>query len=61
MAVELEDGSFVHLKSDAVEGAFDLSELPAFQAFTSGIRERCVEQPQLSEARIVGRYGVVPA
>ena len=32
MVIELDDGSFVHLKSDAAEGAFELGELPAFQA-----------------------------
>jgi RNA polymerase sigma-70 factor, ECF subfamily len=37
MVLELEDGSFVHLKTDFREGAFDLGELPAFQAFSSGI------------------------
>ena len=29
MVIELGDGSFVHLKSDSAEGAFELGELPA--------------------------------
>src|SRR4029450_7708443 len=33
MVIELGDGSFVHLKTDLTEGAFELGELPAFQAF----------------------------
>jgi hypothetical protein len=57
MAVELGDGNFVHLKTDLTEGAFDLSDLPAFQDFTRGIKERCEEQPQFfSDARVLGNY-----
>jgi hypothetical protein len=56
MVIELEDGSFVHLKSDIAEGAFELGELPAFQDFRWGIGERCEEPPQAHEARLVGRY-----
>jgi hypothetical protein len=58
MVIELGDGSFVHLKTDLVEGAFELGELPAFQAFRHGIGERCEELPQSSEASIVGRYRI---
>jgi hypothetical protein len=58
MVIELGDGSFVHLKSDARDNAFDLSELPAFQAFRRGIGERCEEQPQSQEARVVGSYRI---
>jgi len=56
MVIELGDGSFVHLKSDAYDGAFELGELPAFQSFTRGIGERCEEPPQSQEARLVGSY-----
>ena len=56
MVLELDDGSFVHLKSDAAEGAFELGELPAFQAFRRGIGERCEEPPQSREAKLVGSY-----
>ena len=59
MAFELGDGSFVHLKSDAAEDAFELGELPAFQAFRRGIGERCEEPPQSHEARLVGSYRTV--
>lgn len=58
LTFELDDRSFVHVKTDAVEGAFDLPDLPAFQAFTQGIRERCEEPPRFAETRIVGRYGI---
>src|SRR4029453_17095283 len=58
MVLELGDGSFVHLKSDAVEGAFQMSGLPAFQVFTSGIGERTEEPPQTQEAKLVGSYRI---
>jgi len=58
MVVEVQDGSFVHLKTDLAEEPFELGDLPAFQAFGRGIIDRCAEPPQSSEARIVGRYGV---
>jgi len=56
MVLELEDGSFVHLKTDFREGAIDLGKLPAFQVFRRGIAERCGERPRASDANIVGRY-----
>jgi hypothetical protein len=58
LTFELDDGSFVHVKTDAVEGAFDLPDLPAFKAFTQDIRERCEESPKFAQARVVGRYGI---
>jgi len=56
MVLELEDGSFIHLKSDGTAGGFELGELPAFQSFRRGIGERCEEAPQSREARLVGAY-----
>ena len=58
MVLELEDGSFVHLKSDGTAGAFELSELAAFQSFTRGIGGRVEEPPQSREARLVGGYRI---
>jgi len=58
MVIELEDGNFVHLKSDAAEGAFELGGLPAFQAYRRGIGERCEVPPQSHEGRLIGRYRV---
>jgi hypothetical protein len=54
--IELGDGSFVHLKSDAAKGAFELDELPAFRTFRRGIDERCEEPPQSHDATLVGSY-----
>jgi hypothetical protein len=56
VVIELGDGSFAHLVSDAADGAFELGELPAFQDFRWGIGERCEEPPQSHEARLVGSY-----
>jgi hypothetical protein len=56
LAVELGDGSFVHLKTDLADRAFELTELPEFQAFRRGIDERTEEEPRAAEARLVGSY-----
>ncbi|WP_024516583.1 hypothetical protein [Bradyrhizobium sp. Tv2a-2] len=57
LALRLEDDSFVHLVvTDADDGSSPLRELPAFQAFQSGIRDRCDEMPLVRSARIVGNY-----
>jgi hypothetical protein len=57
LALRLEDDSFVHLvTTDADDGASQLRELAAFQAFQSGIRDRCDETPLVRGARIVGNY-----
>lgn len=55
---KLADGvSFVHLMSAETPEANDaLRQLPAFKAFTSGIKERCAGQPVTDEVLEVGRY-----
>jgi hypothetical protein len=55
LALKLADGSFVHLAMTE-DGAAPLPSLGAFQAFQSGIKERCMEPPQANEATIVGNY-----
>jgi hypothetical protein len=57
MAVELGDGSFVHLVTDLGDAAFELGGLPEVQAFRRGIASRCDEPPQASDAQIAGLYG----
>jgi len=54
----LEDGvTFVHQAIvDTPDGVNPLLELPAFLRFQAGIRERCVEPPQVERLRTVGRY-----
>jgi len=57
--LRLDDGvSFVHLVSYSSDGANQaLTSLPAFQAFTAGIRERCTTPPVTTDLQIVGAYG----
>lgn len=57
LALRLEDDSFVHfVATETDDGSKALRELPAFQAFQSGIRDRCEEVPLAQSARIVGNY-----
>lgn len=57
---KLDDGvSFVHIVSH--EGGDDrnrLTELPAFKAFVSGIKDRCDLPPHSVELSEIGSYGV---
>ena len=55
MALRLADGSFLHFVETG-DGDSPLPALDAFRAFQSGIRARCIEPPQPSEATIVGNY-----
>jgi hypothetical protein len=54
----LEDGvSFVHVVIEHdVEHADSLQDVPAFQAFVSGIADRCEEPPVASGATVVGGH-----
>ena len=54
-AFRLDETTFVHVAvfdSDANP----LEALPAFQAFTSGIADRCEEPPAPAAGRLVGSY-----
>jgi hypothetical protein len=53
--VRLDDTTFIHtavFDSDANP----LNDLPAFQAFVSGIADRCEEPPAPTAGRLVGSY-----
>jgi hypothetical protein len=55
----LEDGvSFVHVlvEHDDVADPDSLADVPAFQAFTADIADRCEVPPVASKASIVGGY-----
>jgi hypothetical protein len=53
----LADGvTFVHVAEHA-DGANPLGELPEFAEFQRELAQRCAEQPQPSEASVVGSYG----
>ena len=57
MSLRLEDDTFLHfVETTAEDGASALPKLAAFQAFQSGIRERCVEPPLPKGATVVGNY-----
>jgi hypothetical protein len=55
----LGDGvSFVHIVShEEADGSNALTALPAFKAFSAGVKERCVEPPQRVEMTEIGSYG----
>jgi hypothetical protein len=57
LSLRLDDGSFVHfVETEANDGTSALPNLASFKAFQSGIRERCVEPPQVGGVTIVGNY-----
>ena len=55
LALRLGDGTFVHFV-EADDGPSLIPQLEAFQSFQKGIKERCIELPQSSEATVVGNY-----
>jgi len=62
LSLLLDDGTFVHfVETDAGDGSSALLKLAAFQAFQSGIRERCIEPPLAQGATIVGNYRMLEA
>ena len=57
LTLRLDDDTFVHLVEATTEdGSTPIPRLTAFQAFQSGIRDRCIEPPKVTEATIVGNY-----
>lgn len=58
MSLRLEDGvSFVHVVVEHPGGGtVSLADVPAFQAFTAGIADRCDEQPVAMGAGVVGSH-----
>ena len=60
LSLRLEDDMFIHfVESTADDGSSALPKLAAFQAFQSGIRERCAEPPLVRGVTIVGNYGML--
>jgi len=55
LALRLGDGTFVHF-SVTEDGVSPIPGLEAFRAFQSGIKERCIEPPHVSEATVVGDH-----
>jgi hypothetical protein len=57
LSLRLEDDTFIHfVETTADDGTSVLPKLMAFQAFQSGIRDRCAEPPLAKAATIVGNY-----
>ena len=57
LALRLGDGTFVHFVAvETKDGSNPIPGLGAFQAFQTGIKDRCTEPPQSQEAGIVGNY-----
>jgi hypothetical protein len=60
MCLKLNDGTFVHFATvESRDGVHPITSLDAFRAFQSGIKERCMELPQSSDATIVGNYRMI--
>lgn len=56
LSLRLEDDTFVHIVETAAGDSSALTKLGAFQAFQSGIRDRCAEPPLVRCASVVGNY-----
>jgi hypothetical protein len=57
MVLRLDDGSFLHIVLDeAADNINPLSQMAAFRAFQSGIKDRLAEGPQSNGVTIVGNY-----
>ena len=57
LALRLEDDTFVHIvETTTDDGTSALTKLAAFQAFQSGVRDRCTEPPVVQGATVVGNY-----
>jgi hypothetical protein len=57
LSLRLEDDIFIHVvETTGDDGSSGLTKLPAFQAFQSGVRDRCAELPVVQGATVVGNY-----
>jgi hypothetical protein len=60
LSLRLGDDTFVHFSiAETADGASPIPRLDAFRSFQSGLKERCTEPPQQTEATIVGNYRLV--
>ena len=58
LALRLDDDTFIHISLvEAEDGTSPIPQLQAFRAFQSGIKDRCLEPPQSSNATLIGAYG----
>ena len=60
LSLRLEDDTFIHIVETTTEdGSNALTKLGTFQAFQSGVRDRCAEPPVVRGATVVGSYGML--
>ncbi|MCK1714001.1 MULTISPECIES: hypothetical protein [unclassified Bradyrhizobium] len=60
LTLRLEDNSFIHIVETTVEDdSSPIPKLAAFQAFQSGLRDRCAEPPTRNSAIVVGNYRIL--
>ena len=59
MVLRLGDGTFVHFVVPPGEGPNPIPTLEAFKSFQKGVKDRCIDPPQSSEATLVGNYGML--
>ena len=60
LALKLDDGTFIHFSAvESADGPHPITALEAFRSFKSGIKERCAEPPQATDATIIGNYRMV--
>ena len=58
LALRLGNSTFVHFASTSGESNA-LTSLDAFRGFQSAVKQRCLDLPQVSEATIIGNYGML--
>ena len=55
--LRLDDDTFIHVVETAADdGSSALPKLAAFQAFQSGVSDRCAEPPVVRGVTIIGNY-----
>ena len=55
--LRLDDDTFIHVVETAADdGSSELPKLAAFQAFQSGVSDRCAEPPVVRGVTIIGNY-----
>jgi hypothetical protein len=55
LVLQVAEDTFVHVVA-LEDGGISPTAFPAFRAFQEGIKERCVEQPIVSTAAMIGNY-----
>lgn len=60
LTLRLEDNTFIHIvETTAEDDSSPIPKLAAFQAFQSGLRDRCAELPVRNSAIVVDNYRVL--